>query len=95
MATHSDEPHANPNGTDDVTPAVTILPADGTGTQDQPPQIERSHERVRLLDTFKTNLAHAGLYRPATDGARASHDDATLMYVCPPSLCQVSTLKYI
>ncbi|KAI9568342.1 CRAL/TRIO domain-containing protein [Boletus coccyginus] len=36
-------------------------------------------EHTSLLDTFKANLAHAGLYRLATSGARASHDDPTLM----------------
>ena len=83
MATQSDEPHANLNGPDDVTPAV--ISAQDTGTHDQSPQIERSHEHDRLLETFRTNLALAGLYRPAMDGARASHDDATLMCVSPPS----------
>ena len=80
MATQSDEPHVNLNGPDDVTPAVMILPAEDRDTQGRSPQ--RTHEPIQVLEAFKTNLAHAGLYRPATDGARASHDDATLMCVC-------------
>lgn len=41
-------------------------------------------EHSGLFSVFKANLAQAGLYRPATDQAQASHDDVTLMYVCYP-----------
>ena len=37
------------------------------------------------LATFKSHLGADGLYRPAIDDARASHDDTTLMYVSCPS----------
>lgn len=38
-----------------------------------------SAEQEKALDTFKTNLEEAGLYKPATDSEKASHDDATIL----------------
>ncbi|KAH0832221.1 CRAL-TRIO domain-containing protein [Lanmaoa asiatica] len=83
MATQSDEPHANLNGTNDVTPAIAdaIPPVDDRDIRDRTPQRSQTNtgERTGLLEVFKANLIQAGLYRPATDDGRASHDDVTLM----------------
>ena len=38
-------------------------------------------EQEHAFATFKVNLEKAGLYTPATDTSKASHDDATLAYV--------------
>lgn len=38
-------------------------------------------EQEAALKTFKDNLEKAGLYTPATETAKASHDDATVLCV--------------
>lgn len=92
MPAQSDEPHADLNGPNGVTPAVAdaIPPVDDTNIQDQTPQRSQTatSEHAGLLEVFKANLIQAGHYRPATDDsdgrASPSHDDVTLMCVLPP-----------
>ena len=38
-------------------------------------------DQEQALEVFKVNLDKAGLWTPATETTRASHDDVTLVYV--------------
>lgn len=97
MATQFDDPRdANLNGpqANGSAPAVAIAtpPSHDTDTKETAPHTSGDQPAIdtdecfRLVEVLKANLANAGLYRPATDGARASHDDATILCVCPSFL---------
>lgn len=97
MATQSDEPDAKgSNGQADTsaaTAAAQVAESASTVTTSPVNDADRitpqrsqtaTSDRTGLVEVFKANLIQAGLYQPATDKVRASHDDVTLMCVRPP-----------
>jgi len=77
MATKLESASAGNSG---PAPTVADIQSEVAVTPDRtPPTRDQAGERSGLLEVFKANLAQAGLYQPAQDDARASHDASTLM----------------
>ena len=54
-----------------------------------------THEQETAFEQFKKLCIEEGLYTPATDEARASHDDGTLMYGSSCSQLSCAPLMFL